>query len=68
MPNHINLNELLDGLPSRASATTPELELSAGEELKIEGSPDGDEMSLGTVPAGKKWITHFVVYVEEVDA
>lgn len=68
MPNHINLNDLLAGLPSRTSTTTPELELSAGEELKIEGSPDGDEMNLGTVPTGKKWITHFVVYVEEVDA
>lgn len=68
MPNHINVNELLDGVEKRVTGKTQELIATEGQVLKIEASPDGEEMELGTVPAGKKWITSYVVYVEEVDA
>lgn len=68
MPNHINLNELLAAVPARTSVKTDDLVATAGQTIKIESSPGGEEIELGTVPDGKKWITSYLVYVEEVDA
>jgi hypothetical protein len=68
MPNHIDLNKILADIPARATAKTGDLVALAGQELKIESAPDGQEINLGIVPPGKKWITSYVVHVEEVDA
>lgn len=68
MSNHIDLNDSLAEVPSRTSVKTDDLVATAGQAIKIESSPGGEGIELGTVPAGKKWITSYLVYVEEVDA
>lgn len=42
--------------------------LVAGKNLKIETSPDGEEVLNETVPAGKSWTVIVSVHVREVDA
>jgi len=43
-------------------------ELVAGKSLKIETSPDGDDIYEGEVPAGKKWNVTVFLKIEETDA
>lgn len=52
-------------LISRASEV---LELPAGSRLKIETSPNGEEVLGVVVPAGKHWSVGVVVSVVETDA
>ena len=63
-----NLNELLDELTKKCNEMTRPMEATAGQTVKIEISPNGDEINLGVVPEGKKWILKFQVFCEEVDA
>ncbi len=42
--------------------------LTAGKVLKIETSPDGEEVLNETVPSGKTWSVTVSVYIREVDA
>lgn len=42
--------------------------LAAGKILKIETSPDGEEILNETVPTGKVWTVIVSVHVREVDA
>jgi hypothetical protein len=44
------------------------LELEAGKELKIETTPDGEEVFAGEVPVGKMWRVRISLYIEEMDA
>ena len=40
----------------------------AGKSLKIETTPDGDEILLAEVPAGKSWSVTIIVDITETDA
>ena len=42
--------------------------LSAGQDLKIESSPDGEEHYSDTVPEGKSWAVTVFLRIEETDA
>jgi hypothetical protein len=41
--------------------------IPSGKELRIETSPDGEELGSGTVPAGKKWVVNISVFIEIQD-
>ena len=43
-------------------------EATAGQSLKIETSPGGDDIMDAEVPAGKKWAVSISVQVSETDA
>jgi hypothetical protein len=45
-----------------------DFELNEGQKLKVETSPNGDEVLDAEVPAGKKWLVHIAVTISEVDA
>jgi len=42
-----------------------ELEIPAGKSLKIETSPDGEDILNAEVPAGKTWKTIIIVEIVE---
>jgi hypothetical protein len=42
--------------------------LVAGQSLKIESSPNGEELLVAEVPAGKKWTVSVSVSTVETDA
>lgn len=42
--------------------------VSAGQSIKIETSPDGVEVLDMACPAGKKWTAHIFLYIDETDA
>jgi len=42
--------------------------LTAGKTLKIETSPDGDEILAVTVPVGKVWEVRMHISISETDA
>jgi hypothetical protein len=44
------------------------LQIAAGQTLKIETSPGGDDILEATVPEGKVWNTSISVQVNEEDA
>lgn len=41
--------------------------MAAGQEFKIETSPDGEELLVITVPAGKVWLVAVRVDIDEAD-
>jgi len=43
------------------------IEVSAGQTLKIETSPDGIEVLSVDCPAGKSWTVHIQVTINEID-
>ena len=43
-------------------------DLIAGQSLKIETSPNGEEVINAVCPAGKVWHVHVAVVIEETDA
>jgi len=45
-----------------------QLELAAGKFLKIETTPQGEEILNAEVPAGKAWIVEMSVLITETDA
>jgi len=45
-----------------------QLELAAGKSLKIETSPQGEEILDAEVPAGKAWYVEMSVLITETDA
>ena len=61
------LNEMLGEFNKKVNGMTREYEVTAGQVVKIEGSPTGFDLDLGMVPPGKKWILKFQVFCEEVD-
>jgi len=42
--------------------------LAAGQLLKVETTPDGEEVLSAECPAGKAWEAYVYVQIEEVDA
>jgi hypothetical protein len=45
-----------------------DFDLNAGQKLKIETSPNGEEILDVEVPVGKKWSVHVAVTISETDA
>ena len=45
-----------------------EFALAAGQSLKIETSPDGEEILNEECPAGKAWAVYVFVKIVEIDA
>jgi len=55
-----------ESLPARTSKQgSDQLTLTAGKTLKIETTPDGEEILSATVPAGKTWTVTVSVHVLE---
>jgi len=53
-------------LPARTTYQgSTSVSLAAGKNLKIETSPDGEELLNTNVPAGKSWLVSINVYVQE---
>jgi len=61
----VQLNTVPVSARTRHSGTE-EFVLLAGETLKIETSPGGDELLNVTAPEGKEWQVHITVDVVEV--
>ena len=62
----INLNETYR--PGTVRDGSAILDIEAGKSLKIETSPQGEEVFSGEVPAGKVWRVRISLYIEEMDA
>ncbi len=45
-----------------------EVVATAGQTVKIKTTPNGEEVLVEVVPAGKSWAVHVSVYIEESDA
>ena len=63
----LDLNEEQVVLPQRVIYSPPAVtaQIAAGQTLKLETAPDGEELMAGTVPEGKKWnITNTISIVE----
>lgn len=45
-----------------------DVSMSAGQHLKVETTPDGEELLDAVVPAGKVWTISVVVDIQETDA
>ena len=41
--------------------------LLEGKTLKVETSPDGEDVFQGTVPVGKAWVTTVFIKIDEMD-
>lgn len=65
-----NLNDMLGIIPERTKGSTETIPFVAlaGEVVKLETSLGGEEIAMGTVPAGKKWIGKLIISIEETDA
>ena len=48
-------------------AGSDSFELVAGQTLKIETSPDGEEILVAVVPAGTRWIVSVIVDIQEIE-
>ena len=53
---------------SRKLIGDEKIDAVAGQSVKIETSPNGEELLDITVPAGKKWYVTLYVKIEETDA
>jgi len=64
MANEIIMNEVV--IPGHAHRTgDTSFVLSENKELKIETSPNGDNMFSGVVPAGKTWNVTVYLRIDE---
>lgn len=61
--------ELSETWPIHAKKAGSEtIAVAAGQTLKVETSPDGEEVLEVTCPAGKAWLVSIVVDITETDA
>lgn len=66
MANEIVLNET--GITARMHRVgDSSFSLVAGKELKIETSPEGDDLFANTVPANKQWDVTIYLRIDEID-
>lgn len=70
MLEHIDLNELVQEIKPIKKGRTDTITkiVSAGQSVKLEISPDGEEIAAGIVPEGKVWEMDFVFAIVERDA
>ncbi len=70
MPEHIDLNTLAQVVESikQGKTNTQTITASAGKLVKLEVSPNGQEIASGTVPPGKVWEIDFTFAIVERDA
>ena len=60
---------LLDEIVNRCDKIgDDDFDLAAGQSLKVETSPKGEDVLNATVPSGKAWHVHVAVTIQEVDA
>lgn len=66
----VNLNELKVVNPETIEYESDTITFDAieGDVLRIETSPDGEEIASGTVPSGKKWTIQVAIFITESDA
>ena len=66
----INLNDLKTVRPERIKyeSETITTEVVAGKTLRLETSPQGNEIASGTVPEGKAWLVRWVLSITETNA
>ena len=58
--------ETIDLVTTKADTVT--FTVLAGNHLRVETSPAGDEIMDGVVPTGKSWEVTMTVYITETDA
>lgn len=70
MPEHIDFNALVQKVKTIKAGRTDTISLTveAGKEVKLEVSPNGEEVGSGTVPEGKAWDWEMTFAIVERDA
>ncbi len=54
-------------IKNHAYRAAGDFEVAAGQQLKVESSPGGEDIFQDTCPEGKHWKVNMVLYIEETD-
>lgn len=70
MPEHIDFNALVQEVKTIKTGRTDTIAVSvgAGKQIKLEISPNGNELGSGIVPEGKVWDWEMTFAIVERDA
>ena len=70
MPEHIDFNALVQKVKTIKTGRTDTISLTveAGKKVKLEVSPNGEEVGSGIVPEGKVWDWEMTFAIVERDA